>query len=223
MQTQLNPQGQTGNPTDTSITSAMGGGGSISNLFTTLLVAQIKNQNPLEPTDPSEFVGQLTQLSQMEALQSLKDQGTANAAMLSSLQVLALGGQVGSQVTVQTDKLTLSGEPVQIGFTLENLNPQNTLVLKGSDGSEQRIELGSRSPGSVQYTIDPAALGLTHGAYSMRVETSAQETPALEATGRLSSVHLSGAGGAMLNVAGVGQISPSLLTRFNGSAATTSH
>ena len=223
MQTQLNPQGQTGNQTNTSITDAMGGAGSLANMFTTLLVAQIKNQNPLEPTDPSEFVGQLTQLSQMEALQTLSNQGSANAAMLSSLQVLALGGQVGSQVTVQTDKLKLSGEPVQVGFTLENINAANTLVLKGSDGSEQRIELGTRSPGNVQYTIDPAALGLTDGVYSMHIETSSKETPALEVTGTLSSVHLSGVGGAMLNVAGVGQISPGFLTRFNGSSAITSH
>jgi len=36
--------------------------------FLQLLVAQIKNQNPLNPTDPTQFVGQLTSYSQLEQL-----------------------------------------------------------------------------------------------------------------------------------------------------------
>ena len=44
------------------INSAIGANGEISNLFTTLLVAQIKNQNPLEPTDPAEFVARWPRL-----------------------------------------------------------------------------------------------------------------------------------------------------------------
>src|SRR5438270_2298783 len=36
--------------------------------FLNLLVAQIKNQNPLNPTDSMQFVGQLVQFSQLEQL-----------------------------------------------------------------------------------------------------------------------------------------------------------
>lgn len=36
--------------------------------FLKLLVAQIKNQNPLNPTDSVQFVGQLTQYSELEQL-----------------------------------------------------------------------------------------------------------------------------------------------------------
>ena len=36
--------------------------------FLKLLVAQIKNQNPLNPTDAVQFVGQLTQYSELEQL-----------------------------------------------------------------------------------------------------------------------------------------------------------
>ena len=61
--------------------AAINPNGEVSKLFTTLLVAQIRNQNPLEPQDPSEFVGQMTQLSQMEALQMLARQGSATAGM----------------------------------------------------------------------------------------------------------------------------------------------
>src|SRR5882724_6543516 len=40
--------------------------------FLQLLVAQIKNQDPLKPTDSLQFVGQLVQFSQLEQLIGIK-------------------------------------------------------------------------------------------------------------------------------------------------------
>src|SRR4051794_16850926 len=121
--------------------------GEVSQLFTTLLVAQIKYQNPLEPQDPSQFVSQLTQLSQMEALQSLNKQGGANAAMLESLQVLALGSQVGSQVTAKTDQIDIGAEPVKGRFTLADSDTEVAMVLRSASGEERQLAFGTRSAG----------------------------------------------------------------------------
>jgi flagellar basal-body rod modification protein FlgD len=74
-------------------------------MFTKLLVAQIRNQDPLAPQDPTAYVNQLSQLSQTEALQNLSQITTANASVLQSMQTLAMGSQVGSEVTVATDTL----------------------------------------------------------------------------------------------------------------------
>ncbi len=200
------------------ITAATGGGNQ--DLFTTLLVAQIKNQNPLEPNDPSEFVSQLTQLSQVEALQSLASQSATNAAMLDSLQVLSLGAQVGSQVWARTDRLTLGSEPVQGAFTLSSASTQTTLVLKDASGNERRIELGSRAVGEVGFSIDPAQLNLPAGTYSVAIETSTKETPAIEVAGTLQSVKLSAAGGVALSISGLGETAPTAVTRFNGRTAS---
>lgn len=206
-----------------SVSSALGGGTNVSDMFVKLLVAQIKNQNPLEPTDPSEFVGQLTQLSQMEALQKLTDQGTSSASMMSSMQMLALGAQVGSQVTVQTDKVQLGDQPVPIGFTLASNSTKNTLVLTATDGTETRVELGTRSIGAVNYTLDPKALGMAPGSYTMSLVAANDEKPALQVTGTLSSVQLTGGGAAVMNVAGAGQVAPAAITAFNGRPASTSN
>jgi len=190
--------------------------GSSSELFTKLLVAQIKNQNPLEPTDPSQFVNQLTQLSQMESLKQLNSQASANASMLQSMQVLAMGGQVGSQVAVQSDRVQLAGQPVQGSFTLEGSSAQVALVLTGPDGSEHRLELGTQAPGDVNFAIDPAKLGLPSGSYGLRVDAANKETPAVEILGDLSSVRLSPGGNIALNVTNVGEVLPVAITRFNG-------
>lgn len=42
--------------------------------FLTLLVAQIKNQNPLNPADGTEFLSQLAQFTQVEQLISIREE-----------------------------------------------------------------------------------------------------------------------------------------------------
>jgi flagellar basal-body rod modification protein FlgD len=47
--------------------------------FMTLLVSQLQNQDPLNPTDSTEFVSQLTSYSQLEQLMDI-NQNTTPAA-----------------------------------------------------------------------------------------------------------------------------------------------
>jgi flagellar basal-body rod modification protein FlgD len=193
--------------------------GEVSQLFTTLLVAQIKYQNPLEPQDPSQFVSQLTQLSQMEALQSLNKQGSTNGAMLESLQVLALGSQVGSQVTAKTDQIVVGSEPIQGRFTLADGDTDIALVVRSASG-ERRIAFGTRGAGDMPFTIDPGTLGLAPGTYSVHVETKSGASPAVEVAGTLQTVRMSAAQGVVLEVANIGQISSGSVTSFDGRTAT---
>lgn len=43
------------------------------NMFLTLLIAQLKNQDPLEPQQGAEFVAQLAQFNSLEQLTSIND------------------------------------------------------------------------------------------------------------------------------------------------------
>ena len=194
-------------------------GGDPSELFTKLLVAQIKNQDPLQPSDPSQFVSQLTQLSQMESMQKLTSQNAGNATTLQSLQTIALGAQVGSQVSVLSDHVVLDGQPVQVGFTLQNASADVTLVLSGSNGQETRLAIGSLQPGATEWTINPASLGLAPGTYAVRVDASSKESPSIEVSGRLNSVRLMPSGETVINVTGVGAATPARITQFNGNHA----
>lgn len=192
-----------------------------SELFTTLLVAQIKNQNPLEPADPSEFVGQLTQLSQMEALQKLVSQGSASSAAMESMQVMSLGAQVGSMVSVSTDLLSVGSTPVSGSFTLSSATRASAVVLTDAAGRKYRLETGTRSPGEVAFTIDPAAMGLPAGSYSLGVETDSGTTAGAEINGELQRVRL-GSSGVVLSVAGLGEVSAAQVTAFNGRSTNAS-
>jgi len=192
-----------------------------SDMFTKLLVAQIRNQDPLSPSDPSQFVNQLAQLSQTEALSKLSSLTSANASVMQSLQVLALGAQVGSNVMVATDHVTLDGAKVEGNIALAASSSKTTLVLTGVDGATHDVTLGSLKPGNVAFSIDPAALGLAPGSYTLSVKTSTGESPAVDIAGKLNSVRLSANGATVLNVSGIGEVEPGAVTAFNGKSGAT--
>ncbi|RJF96692.1 flagellar basal body rod modification protein [Noviherbaspirillum cavernae] len=214
--TTTNTRTQTGDSRPAANTSAM------SDMFTTLLVAQIKNQDPLAPSDPSQFVNQLAQLSQTEALQNLASLTSNNATVLQSMQMLALGAQVGSNVMVESDSVTLGKTAVQGTVTLQNATTSATLVLTGANGVKHSIALGSNAAGEVPFSIDPKALGLPEGRYSMHVDTASGETPMIALAGKLNSVKLT-AEGALLNVDNAGMVTPSAILSFNGQSAAASN
>jgi|SRR5471030_1938088 len=191
-------------------------------MFTKLLVAQIQNQDPLQPTDPSQFVDQLTQLSQTESLQNLSTLTSGNASVLQSMQVIALGAQVGSSVMASTSAVTLGTDSIAGAFTLASTSAKTTLALTGTDGVEHDIALGSQAVGNVPFSIDPAALGLAPGTYQIAVSTSSGEKPTVGVDGRLLSVQLSSTGTVVLNVSNLGQVAPSAITSFNGQLAANS-
>lgn len=60
-------------PVGTTPTSGAGlpSGQSLNNMFLQLLVAQLQNQDPLNPLDPSQFVGQLAQFSELSEVTSI--------------------------------------------------------------------------------------------------------------------------------------------------------
>ncbi|WP_332673153.1 flagellar hook capping FlgD N-terminal domain-containing protein [Aromatoleum sp.] len=213
MQTNLNTQGQAG-PAPAAAVAANVANGTPSELFTTLLVAQIRNQNPLEPTDPSEFVGQLTQLSQMEALQKLVAHGNASASMLESLQLTALGAQVGSRIAVRSGGVAVGAERIEGRVMLESGAARVTLVLQSPGGPEHRIELGTHGAGEVAFAIEPGRV--PPGAYAMRVETDGGDAPQIDVFGELRSVKVSPNGGVALDVGGLGAVPASQITGFNG-------
>lgn len=51
-------------------------------MFLQLLVSQIKNQNPLNPADPAEFLGQLTQFTAVEQMLEMRQQLEAIRGLL---------------------------------------------------------------------------------------------------------------------------------------------
>lgn len=189
-------------------------------MFTKLLVAQIMNQDPLAPSDPSEFVNQLSQLSQTEAMEKMTQTTAASATMLQSLQVLAMGSQVGSDVSVQTDRVVLDGSTLNGNVQLGGSSTLTHVVLTDVVGRQTRVELPPHGAGAQAFSINPKSLGLPDGKYTISAEAADGTQPAIEINARVNSVRLSSNGAMVLNIAGVGDVDPSALMAFNGKTST---
>jgi flagellar basal-body rod modification protein FlgD len=68
--------------------------------FLTLMISQIKNQDPLKPTDGTEFLAQLAQFSTVAGLEELKTQFADLSSSLVSNQALQASGLLGRDVLV---------------------------------------------------------------------------------------------------------------------------
>jgi flagellar basal-body rod modification protein FlgD len=99
--------------------------------FLTLLVAQLKNQDPLNPDEPTEFTAQLAQFSSLEQLTNLNESmenmatSNANSDRFATLQT------IGKNVIYQDDTFSYSGENgVHVGYQLDGEASAVTLTIK---------------------------------------------------------------------------------------------
>jgi flagellar basal-body rod modification protein FlgD len=74
--------------------------------FLKLLVAQLKYQNPLQPSDPSSFMAQTAQFSMVERLEELAN---SNKTLLGAEQSRAATALIGRQVTWKDGDTERSG------------------------------------------------------------------------------------------------------------------
>ncbi|KVH43261.1 flagellar biosynthesis protein FlgD [Burkholderia diffusa] len=192
------------------------GQGSTTDIFAKLLTAQIQNQNPLEPSDPAQFVAQLMQMQQTEALNNVAALTANNAALMESMLVVSLGSQVGSQVMARTESLELDNDTVHGRFTLADAASDVSVVLTDEAGNAHRISLGEQAKGDVKFDIDPEKLGLGPGKYKIKVETDAGKPPAVEIAGVLENVRLGADGKVILRVAGIGEVDTGSISSFLG-------
>jgi flagellar basal-body rod modification protein FlgD len=102
--------------------------------FLTLLVAQLKNQDPLNPDDPTEFTAQLAQFSSLEQLTNLNKSmeglttAQANSEKLSALSL------IGKNVSYNGGTLDFNGEPTEVGYQLDSAATSVTLSIQDANG-----------------------------------------------------------------------------------------
>ncbi|MBN1142162.1 MAG: flagellar hook assembly protein FlgD [Deltaproteobacteria bacterium] len=94
--------------------------------FLTLLVAQLKNQDPLNPSDPTEFTAQLAQFSSLEQLFTVNKSLTEMVSGQSQSDQLAALQMIGKKAVFSQNSFRFNGEGVEIGYEL-------TLPAQGVD------------------------------------------------------------------------------------------
>jgi flagellar basal-body rod modification protein FlgD len=82
------------------------------NTFLTLLVAQLKYQDPMNPADSTQFLTQTAQFTEVQTLQQMESE---QAASQSASQLLAASTMVGRPVTYSLSASGQSGTPTPTG------------------------------------------------------------------------------------------------------------
>ncbi len=166
--------------------------------FLKLLVAQLKNQDPLAPQDNTQFVAQLAQFSSLQAAMGTNtrlDTITSQNQGLANTQVVSL---VGKTATVKGTLITASGSgtAVPVGFTLAAATASTNVSIQDSTGKVVRtITVGPRDAGLVKVSwdgLDDTGNVMPKGTYAVSVQAKSQAGGAVavtqETTGLVKSV-----------------------------------
>ena len=123
--------------------------------FLELMLAQIRNQNPLDPAKNEEFVAQLAQFSSVEGIQNLNESMEGMASAFKASLTLNAASMVGRSVMVPTDTVLMEGG----GFvgSVNNTETSGHLVVEianATGNTVETIDLGAREAGTVRFGWD---------------------------------------------------------------------
>ena len=141
--------------------------------FLQLLVAQLENQDPMNPEDATEFTSQLAQFSSLEQMENANKSLEGLGAMSNEMERMSALGLIGQEVIAQTDQFHFSGEPVQLGYRLDMpADDVKLYVLNQSGSTVATVSAQEGDPG--EYFISWDGLGdtgmpLNAGDYSLAV------------------------------------------------------
>lgn len=154
----------------------------IQDRFMTLLVAQLKNQDPLEPMDNSQVTSQMAQLSTVTGIQGLNDSMQSMASTFSGNQTLQATSMLGRTVTLNGDGLTLKEGNSNGSFELKQAADKVSVnVLSASGEVLQTIDAGALSKGVHEFSWDGKGLegnAYGNGNYRFEVVATAAGQPA---------------------------------------------
>ena len=122
--------------------------------FLQLLVTQLQNQNPLDPTDTNEFMNQLVSYAsystQQEMNSSMSQLVTSMNSMLSSNGI----GYIGQTVEAKGDTTTLQDGQAKWGYSLTSNASDVTITVKDQSGNTIYTADGETSSGSHTFNWD---------------------------------------------------------------------
>ncbi len=183
--------------------------------FLALLTAQLANQDPLSPTDSTEFTSQMSQFAAVDSLQSLVTKFDDLSTSLTSNQALQASSMVGRQVLFPSavgyvaDESGMGGQ-INVPRNVSNLRFE---IRDASGQLVRRIDVGDKPAGDIEFYWDgrnEAGEFLGAGQYEIAAFASVgNQTEQLPTSirARVQSVNLAASnGGIFLNLTGLGQI-----------------
>ena len=185
------------------------------NDFLTLMLAQMQNQDPLQPMDNGQFLSQMAQFSTATGIQNLQSSFGTLSNALTSNQALQAAGLVGRQVLVPAQQGTLPASGGLNGaVNLTTSTPDLAVNIYDASGALVRhLDLGTQAAGLVSFHWDgltdngqTAAPGTYQISAAALVGGQAQAADTLLASTVQGVTLGQGGQGVTLNLAGQGSV-----------------
>ena len=141
--------------------------------FLKMLTTQMRNQDPLNPVESSDFAVQLATFSTVEQQVLTNDLLTGLGAQMGALGLGQLSGWIGLEAEAKTP-VVFDGTPVPLTATVDPLADAAQLVLTNAAGIVvQRQDIAPQSGRITWAGRDAAGLPLQRGTYEVSVQSLA--------------------------------------------------
>jgi flagellar basal-body rod modification protein FlgD len=183
--------------------------------FLTLMLAQLKNQDPTSPVDSNQFLNQLASLSTVQGITQLNTSFASLSSSLTSNQAMQASTLLGHHVLVSSPTAVLAANgSVSGAISVPQTTSQAVLNISTSSGVLIRqIDLGAQSKGLANFTWDGKQQDGSQapaGQYTLSAQFAGATSGTAASTyvnGTVQSVTM-GAGqtGLTLDVSGLGSV-----------------
>lgn len=140
--------------------------------FLTLLTAQIQNQDPLNPTDATQYSTQLATFSNVEQQVLTNDLLEAISGQLNVQGLGQLASWVGMEARTSAP-VQFDGSPMTLHPRVPNVADSAVLVVTGPNGEEvQRLEIDPKALDFTWSGVTDGGVTVPNGVYGFHVESS---------------------------------------------------
>lgn len=154
-------------------------GNDLSEQFLAMLVAQMKNQDPLNPMDNAQLTSQLAQISTVNGISSLNTTVSTLGASLAGVQSMQAAALVGREVEVPGTTLALGeeGTTVKGGFDVPYAVENATVSITNASGQVvYTSDMGKTAAGTSHFQwdgLDANGNQMAAGTYNFDVQLTA--------------------------------------------------
>lgn len=146
--------------------------------FLKMLVAQMKNQDPLSPMDSAQVTAQMAQISTVSGIEKLNQTMKTLASGFDASQALGAATLAGHNVWVPGSSLGLASGSATGGFSLAAAADRVQVSVSDANGKVvDTVDLGATSAGMNAFQWDGNNGAAADGKYSFRISASAAGQP----------------------------------------------
>jgi flagellar basal-body rod modification protein FlgD len=139
-------------PTGTPVSASSAAGGITSGDFLTLLVGELQNQDPLDPTSTTDFINQMSSYATFDQTQTLNTQLGTLLTSFNSLLTMNSVNYLGHDVIAKGNAAMLQNGQASFGYSLSGAAANISLTVHDSSGNVVWSGTGPKTAGTNSVT-----------------------------------------------------------------------